>query len=108
VAAHKFRLLQARIIIRGCAIRFAAEGGPTVIREFINVERGTHQYVNARVISTDEERRRILLERAYADLLAFKKRHEQFVTIFGPAIDMAEAEIRDAIGDDSELAASTQ
>ncbi len=109
-AGHKFRLIQAAIMIRACKVKIETSSGPRVIRELVSVERGDRLYHHVRVVVDDVDRRNLLLEQAYRDLHAFTKRYENLVAVFQEPLDALMKAIVAAIEtrvDDEEVKAET-
>lgn len=93
-AAHQHRLGQAGDLIRSISIDISRSNvePPKAIRAFVSVERdNVRSYTSTIVAMSDSELRRQVLERAWADLEAWRNRHAElteFAKIFS-AIDQA-------------------
>lgn len=94
VAAHQHRLSQAGDLIRAITIDVVKSNlePPKPIRAFVSVERqGERSYTSTAHALSDAELRKQVLDRAWADLEAWRQRHAElteFAKIFA-AIDQA-------------------
>lgn len=97
-AAHKYRLIQARVVIRACTIPVSRGSGASfTLRQFVNVHRGSGQYIDTRIVASNEDYRDRLLARALKDLEAFRKRYTEILEFFsGQLVDLEQA-VRDKI-----------
>lgn len=79
VAAEKHRLEQARKIIQSIevVIQPRQEDEPTVIRAFVNVTNGERHFTSIHVALSEPGFRQQLLEQAYADLEAWRKKYAE-------------------------------
>lgn len=80
VAAEKWRAEQARYLIRSLVVRVdRAEGEPTPIRAFVSVERDEDRsFTSLAHAMSDEELRQQVLNRAWAELLAWRRRYQEY------------------------------
>jgi hypothetical protein len=77
-AAHQYRLVQARALIRAVVVRYRAapESGGRSIVAFVNVKQGDRQYYTATAVAlADPQRRAIVLRQAWEDFQALRKRY---------------------------------
>lgn len=94
-AAHQYRLVQARALIRAVVVRYRAmpDGGPRTVVAFVNLKDGDRQYYTATAAAlSDRERRAIVLRQAWKDFQALRKRHAdltEFARLFA-ALDEIE------------------
>jgi len=76
-AAEKYRVHQAGHLIRSIVVKSVPdpedEEKPVVVRAYMQA--GTENYEPIRVISSDEEKRSILLDRALRELVWFKNKY---------------------------------
>lgn len=95
-AAHQYRLVQARALIRAVVVRYrdAPEGGTRSAVAFVNVRQGDRQYYTATAVAmADPDRRSIVLRQAWEDFQALRRRYAdlaEFATLFA-ALDEIEA-----------------
>jgi len=88
-AGRRFRIMQARVLISSCMLRFETSSGVQIVREFVNVEHGSSKFVSTEVVQTDADHKKLLIKRAHSELLSFKKRYGSVIDAFGSAIDEA-------------------
>lgn len=79
-AAHQYRLVQARALIRSVVVRYRAapgDGARSVVA-FVNVKDRDRQYYTATALAlSDPERRAIVLRQAWEDFQTLRKRYAQ-------------------------------
>jgi hypothetical protein len=76
-AAHQYRLVQARALIRAVVVCYRAvpESGARSIVAFVNVKQGDRQYYIATAVAlADPQRRAIVLRQAWEDFQACRSR----------------------------------
>lgn len=81
-AAHQYRLVQARALIRAVIVRYrAAPGnGARSVVAFVNLKEGDRQYYTATAVAlSDPERRAIVLRQAWEDFQALRKRYADLI-----------------------------
>lgn len=94
-AAHQYRLVQARALIRAVVVRHrtSAEAETRTVVAFVNVKHDDRQYYTATAIAlSDPERRPIVLRQAWDDFQALRRRYEdltEFASLFA-ALDEIE------------------
>jgi hypothetical protein len=87
-AAHQYRLVQARALIRAVVVRYraSADGQTRSVVAFVNVKQGDRQYYAATVLAlSDPDRRAIVLRQAWEDFQALRKRYAgltEFAQVF--------------------------
>jgi hypothetical protein len=95
-AAHQYRLVQARALIRAVVVRYRAAPGDRArcIVAFVNLKDGDRQYYTATAVAlSDPERRAIVLRQAWEDFQALRKRYADLAEFssFFAALDEIEA-----------------
>lgn len=87
-AAHQYRLVQARALIRAVVVRYrnVPEAETRAVVAFVNVKHPDRQYYTATAVAlSDPERRVIVLRQAWDDFQALRKRYEdltEFASLF--------------------------
>jgi hypothetical protein len=79
-AAHQYRLVQARAVIRAVIVRYraAAGDGARSVVAFVNLKDGDRQYYTATAVAlSDPARRAIALRQAWEDFQALRRRYAQ-------------------------------
>ncbi len=88
IAAHKYRIDQARHIIARCRVLNPEDSGPKVIPAFVSLdedrkfERGG--YRDTLEVKADPVLREQLLKTALKELESYKRRHAMLIEIVGP------------------------
>ena len=77
VAAEEYRLSQAGYIIRMLCVRQEEKPGAEPVRAFFRVDNDTKSYDSISVILQNEDKHKMLLRTAYAELEAFRRKYEQ-------------------------------
>ncbi|TCT10506.1 hypothetical protein EDC22_1053 [Tepidamorphus gemmatus] len=95
-AAHQYRLVQARALIRSVVVRYRAGPGDGARRvvAFVNVKDGDRQYYTTSAVAlSDPARRAIVLRQAWEDFQALRRRYADLVEFssFFAALDEIEA-----------------
>ncbi|MEO5375107.1 MAG: hypothetical protein H7840_12625 [Alphaproteobacteria bacterium] len=93
-AAHQYRLVQARSLIRSVVVHYpAAPEGPRTAIAFVNIRQDDHHYYTATAVAlSDPARRAIVLRQAWNDFQALRKRYQdlgEFAAVFA-ALDGVE------------------
>ena len=96
-AAHQYRLVQARALIRAVIVRYrpAADAPARKVVAFVNVKDGDRQYYTATAIAlANPKQRAIVLRQAWEDFHALRRRYAdlaEFAALFAALdeIDMA-------------------
>jgi hypothetical protein len=95
-AAHQYRLVQARALIRAVVVRYRAapgDGARSVVA-FVNLKDGDRQYYTATAVAlSDPAQRAVVLRQAWEDFQALRKRYAdltEFAAVF-TALDEIEA-----------------
>lgn len=94
-AAHQYRLVQARALIRAVVVRYraSADGQTKRVVAFVNVKQGDRQYYTASAVAlSDPARRCIVLRQAWEDFQAMRRRYAdlaEFASLFA-ALDEIE------------------
>lgn len=75
-AGEKYRLLQARSLIRRVVVHIEPrpENQEVTIRAYVNVDRGSREYVPVSVVKSDEEATTAVLHHLLADLRSVQSR----------------------------------
>jgi hypothetical protein len=96
-AAHKFRLVQARQVIRSVEITWEEPKGPRNVnakvhsaRAFVNTTRDGQGYEPLQQVLSNEEKRLRLMEQALEDLVAVQQRYESIQELGGVRIAIGE------------------
>ena len=95
-AAHQYRLVQARALIRAVIVRYRPAPGeaPRKVVAFVNVKDGDRQYYTATAVALANPRQRaIVLRQALEDFRALRRRYAdlaEFASLFA-ALDEIEA-----------------
>lgn len=95
-AAHQYRLVQARALIRAVIVRYrpAPDEAPRKVVAFVNVKDGDRQYYTATAVAlANPKQRAIVLRQAWEDFHAIRRRYAdlaEFATLFA-ALDEIEA-----------------
>ena len=76
VAAEKYRLTQAQTLIRMIVIHDEKKDEKTEVRMFVSTGERTNEYTPTKIIVRHLDEYQALLERAMAELRAFKKKYE--------------------------------
>ena len=72
VAAEKYRITQARFIIRNIVKDEKTDGPSVTVRKFVHVDAG---YMPIKAVMSNEELRKSLIESAFADMEAFRAKY---------------------------------
>lgn len=96
-AAHRYRLVQARALIRAVIVRYRAapgDGARSVVA-FVNMRDGDRQYyISTAVALSDPARRAIVLRQAWEDFQALRRRYAQlteFAQLFAALDEIEQA-----------------
>ena len=94
-AADQYRLLQARSLIRRVVVRVEqpAENELVKIRAFVNVERGSTEYVPLALVRSDENAAAAIIHHLLADLRSVQQRLMRYADYLD-----ASDELRNSIG----------
>lgn len=79
-AAHQYRLDQASYLIRSITVTIDKQEQAEPVRAFVNVRRDEDRsYTSLAHAMSDDELRRQVVEAAWAELMAWRKRHAELV-----------------------------
>lgn len=95
VAAEKYRLVQASMLIRSCVLQVVRGRTVVQVRQFVNVERGSGEYIDVRSATVTDRQR--LLEQALADLLAFERRYIELTDVLGAQVGQAKHRLEEEV-----------
>ena len=87
-AAEKYRVTQARFIIRNIVNEEGTEDGPILVRSYHNMEQA---YAPTTVIMSDRDMRERLLEQALAEMESFRAKYHHLKALADVFIAMDEA-----------------
>lgn len=77
-AAEKYRITQARFIIRNIEHESATENGPVVVRSYSQAE---HNYAPTKTILADIDLRNLLLERALKEFEEYRAKYHSLAVL---------------------------
>ena len=95
VAAEKYRLTQARICIQDIVVTVIRHAEPRKIHAFVNTTVGKANkasYSNIQIAMEDEDKRKAVLQNAFAELKAFEQKYSEYNELAGVFMELHKAE----------------
>ena len=97
VASEKYRLYQSRIAIQDIVVTVVRQDEPKKIHAFVNTTVGKGNkasYSNIQVAMEDEEKRKAVLQNAFAELKAFEQKYSEYKELAGIFTEVRKAELK--------------
>ena len=96
-AAEKFRLEQSRLAIADIVVTIVKADEPVKRHAFVNVIAGKHnkaEYSSIEIAMGDEEKRKAVLQNAFAELKAFEQKYADYKELAGVFSEAHKAEMK--------------